>query len=73
MSSATYCCHAKLYRCKCVKSDSLVRDFIPAMRNSDNVVGLYDMVNGGFYTNAGSGKFIRGPGAKSIPLYNRWI
>ena len=39
----------------------LVRNFIPAKRNSDNVLGLYDLVNNVFYTNAGSGTFIAGP------------
>jgi hypothetical protein len=51
-------CYAKLYRCKCVQGGSLIRDFIPAMRNSDGVIGLIDVVNNVFYTNAGSGYFL---------------
>ena len=35
-----------------------VRDFIPCIRNSDSVAGMYDIINGQFYTNAGSGTFI---------------
>ena len=37
-----------------------VRDFIPSKRNSDSVIGLYDIVNGVFYTNSGTGTFIAG-------------
>lgn len=42
------------------KSDTLVRDFVPCYRKSDNVAGLYDKVNGVFYTNAGTGAFTVG-------------
>ena len=51
---------AKLYSAKIYKSSEIIRDFIPAKRNSDSVVGLYDLVNGVFYTNAGTGTFIAG-------------
>lgn len=53
-----YECCAKLWRCKCIQNGSLIRDFIPAMRNSDGVIGLIDVVNNVFYTNAGSGYFL---------------
>ena len=39
---------------------TLVRDFVPCYRKSDNVIGLYDLVNDTFYTNAGSGTFTKG-------------
>ena len=39
---------------------TLVRDFIPCYRKSDNEIGLYDLVNGVFYTNAGTGTFTKG-------------
>lgn len=35
-------------------------NFIPCYRKSDNEVGLYDIVNNQFYTNAGSGTFLKG-------------
>ena len=35
-------------------------ELIPCYRKSDNVTGLYDKVNGVFYTNAGTGSFARG-------------
>lgn len=40
--------------------DTLIRNFIPAMRKSDSVVGMYDLVNDVFYTNAGTGTFSYG-------------
>lgn len=52
--------NAKLYSCKIYDNDTLVRDFIPCYRKSDNVVGLYDLVNNVFYTNAGTGVFSYG-------------
>lgn len=69
-----YYCYSKLYRCKCIQGTSIIRDFVPARRNSDNVVGLYDIVNNVFYTSSGS-SLIAGPVASTtvIPLYNRWI
>lgn len=50
----------KLYYCKIYNGNTLVRDFIPCYRNSDNEVGLYDLVNNVFYTNQGTGVFIYG-------------
>ena len=64
----TLTCQAKLYRCKCVQSGSLVRDFIPVLRNADGEIGLYDLVNNKFYGNNGSGKFIGHSLNKYIPV-----
>ena len=52
--------YMRLYYLKLYDNNVLVRDFIPCYRNSDNVLGLYDLVNGVFYTNAGSGTFTYG-------------
>lgn len=49
-----------IYRQKAYQNNVLVGDFIPAKRNSDNVVGMYDVVSGTFLTNAGSGTFTAG-------------
>ena len=40
--------------------DTLLRDLVPCYRKSDNVIGMYDIVNDVFYTNAGTGTFIKG-------------
>lgn len=50
----------KLYVCKIYDNNILVRNFVPCYRNSDNEVGLYDLVNNVFYTNSGTGTFTYG-------------
>lgn len=47
---------AKLYSARIWKNGTLVRDFVPCA-NADNEVGLYDLREQKFYTNAGSGRF----------------
>lgn len=51
----------KCYSCKITVGGSLVRDYVPMKRISDNALGLYDLVNDKFYTNAGTGTFTAGP------------
>lgn len=36
---------------------TLVRNFVPVLRKSDNEIGMLDLVEGKFYGNAGTGKF----------------
>lgn len=48
----------KLYSCKIYDGAVFIRDYVPALRDRDGAVGLYDMVNGEFYENAGTGTFI---------------
>ena len=50
----------KLYSCKFYDGDTLMRNYIPCYRKSDNEIGLYDTVNNVFYTNQGTGEFIAG-------------
>ena len=47
---------AKLYSCKIYDNGLLVRDFVP-VKNDQDQVGLYDLVNEQFYANAGTGAF----------------
>ena len=49
-----------IYRQQAYQNNVLVGDFIPAIRNSDSVVGMYDTVSGTFFTNAGTGVFVAG-------------
>lgn len=49
-----------IYGYKVWKDEVLVLDCIPCYRKSDNIAGLYDLVNGVFYTNAGTGDFAKG-------------
>lgn len=42
------------------ENGELLRNFVPCYRKSDGEIGMYDLVNGVFYTNSGSGTFIKG-------------
>lgn len=54
--------YIKLYSAKIYNNNTLLRDFVPVKRASDNVVGLYDLVSDTFFTNALSGSsFSAGP------------
>ena len=55
----------KVYYCKITVDGTLVRNFVPCYRKSDKIVGLYDLVNGVFYTNAGTGNFAKGKNSNS--------
>ena len=59
--------YLKIYSCKIYDGYILVRNFIPCYRNSDNVIGMYDLVNNVFYTNAGTGTFIKGNDSVPTP------
>ncbi|MFQ6759975.1 MAG: hypothetical protein ACLRFM_01045 [Alphaproteobacteria bacterium] len=54
----------QVYEFSIYENDILVRNMIPVKRNSDGVLGMYDLVGGRFYTNAGTGSFIAGPVAE---------
>ena len=41
--------------------NALIQNLVPARRNSDNVLGMYDTVSKTFLTNAGTGSFTAGP------------
>ena len=43
------------------EGDIVVRNFIPARRDSDGVLGMYDSITNQFFTNAGTGTFVAGP------------
>lgn len=50
----------RLYSTKILESGTIVKHLIPSKRNSDNEIGLYDLVNDVFYTNSGTGEFNTG-------------
>ena len=49
-----------IYNWKFYQEDVLIRDFLPCYRKSDNVIGMYDLVTKTFYTNNGTGTFLKG-------------
>ena len=50
----------RIYSCQIYNDTTLALALVPCYRKSDNVAGLYDLVNNVFYTNAGSGVFVVG-------------
>ena len=60
-TGASYFGSFKLFNAKITADNTLVRDMIPARRDSDGVLGMYDTVSGQFFTNAGTGVFGEGP------------
>ncbi len=50
----------KLYSFKIYENKILVKNFIPCYRKADNEIGLYDIANDVFYTNKGTGTFLKG-------------
>ena len=57
---AQFYCHCRIKDFKIYKDGILVRDFVPCYRITDNAIGLFDKVNKVFYTNSGSGSFLKG-------------
>lgn len=49
-----------LFNIKIYNQDKMLFNFIPCYRKSDVKPGLYDLVNNVFYTNQGTGDFIKG-------------
>lgn len=54
-------CNCSIYSCQIYDDGTLVRDFVPAKRESDGDIGLYDTIGGQFYGNFGTGSFTAGP------------
>jgi len=65
-NDSPYYAYAKLYSAYIKNNGVMVRNLIPAKRNSDGAVGMYDTVSNRFFTNAGTaGDFIAGYGIAS--------
>ena len=58
---------AKIYYARYSYDGEIVRDFVPCYRKSDNAIGMYDLVEGKFYENKGSGTFTMGNNVTSLP------
>ena len=55
-----------LYELKISKGKELKYHFIPCYRKSDSVIGLWEAIEGKFYTNAGTGTFTKGSNKYTI-------
>lgn len=50
----------RIYEYKYSENNVVLRHMFPAKRKSDDELGMYDVINDVFYTNAGTGTFIAG-------------
>lgn len=50
-STGSWPCKCKVWFCKIYDNGTLVRNFVPVVRRSDEVAGFYDTVNNQFYGN----------------------
>lgn len=50
----------RMYSCQIYDNDTLILDYVPC-KNETGTIGLYDVSNGVFYENAGTGSFTAGP------------
>ena len=48
------------YEVKSASSGAVLINFVPAKRNSDGAIGMYDLVTNSFFENGGTGTFIAG-------------
>ena len=51
----------RIYSASMIINGNNYRNLVPCYRKSDNVAGMYDLVNNLFYTNQGTGTFALGP------------
>lgn len=63
----------KLFYFKISENGNLIRDLVPCYRVADNVIGMYDLVNDVFYTNAGSGTFAKGQDVSGLALEDKTV
>jgi uncharacterized repeat protein (TIGR02543 family) len=59
-TSFVRCSSAKWKRVIIYTNGKKVRDMIPCYRKNDSVIGMYDIINDTFYTNNGTGTFLKG-------------
>lgn len=57
---------AKVYDFKIYENNILIRDMIPCYKKSNSTIGMYDLVNGVFYENSGTGTFLKGTDKNEI-------
>ena len=80
LGAGSFPCKAKLYGLKTIQNGVVIRDFVPVYRLNDGVIGLFDQVEGKFYTNNGSGtlagyqrvEYIESNGAQFINTGVNW-
>lgn len=66
----SFTCDCKIKYFIIYENDNVIFNLIPCYRKSDNTIGMYDLVNGVFYTNAGTGSFNKGQNQNTVYLDN---
>ena len=56
--------HAKVKKYQVSDGTSIIRDYIPVKRITDNAIGVFDLINHKFYGNSGTGTFTGGSAIK---------
>ena len=59
-TDAAYLFGGKIFALDFFDGNNLAKLLVPCYRKSDSTIGMYDTVNGMFYTNAGTGTFDKG-------------
>ena len=59
-AGADYRMIGKIKRLEITLGSNIMYNFIPCYRISDGEIGMYDTMNNVFYTNQGTGEFIKG-------------
>ena len=59
--SQSTCCNARIYSAKIAEGGVPQMNLVPARRDSDGAVGLYDTVGGSFHPGEGTGSLVAGP------------
>ena len=73
-SPYNYKASAKLYKLDIYNENWVhIYDLVPCYRKSDNVIGMYDLVNNQFYTNSWTGTFSKGNDVIMSELKNAYI
>ena len=60
MNNAPILAPQRIYNVKFIINGVLIRNFLPALRKSDNKPGMLDIITKQFFTNAGTGEFLYG-------------
>ena len=63
----------ELYSFKVYENDTLLKNYVPCYRTSDDVIGLYETIDGVFYTNGGTGNFSKGEDLETLKTINAKI
>lgn len=63
----------KMYSFKMTVSNTKTLNLIPCYRKSDNEIGMYDIVSKTFFTNSGTGTFLKGADVNTIIGNVNWL